>query len=297
MGQWVRPGWVWRARHSRTTCFAYVHFERYIYTLGSLHWGPALAKATVSKYYVLVPLLPVTFLVYSFEGMVVSLPQELIDETISCLPLNDKKTLRTCSLVARSWVYASQKRLFQSVSAPSKELGPWLGCISQKSSWLLRHVRHLNCMSERLGTAHTLYDHSRSLHRLSRITLSACRVSVNELVALVNCFLNLECLSLRRLPIPSTDSDKTPSLSRRHPLRKLYISEGYKGFSDDLGKLSEMGLRSDEVVFELNYILFRHSMTFFANPVIRAFRDARYVRLPGISNSMRNPYSHRMDPW
>ena len=44
------------------------------------------------------------------------LPQELIDEIIDHIdPCDDKRSLRNCSLVARSWRFASQKSLFKVV--------------------------------------------------------------------------------------------------------------------------------------------------------------------------------------
>ena len=40
------------------------------------------------------------------------LPQELLDEIVAHLPSDDVKTLRACSLVAKSWVYPAQRLLF-----------------------------------------------------------------------------------------------------------------------------------------------------------------------------------------
>ena len=58
-----------------------------------------------------------------------NLPQELLEEILSHLPLEDeqgKQSLQKCSLVAKSWVNPSQRRLFETVEIQDKTLNLWL---------------------------------------------------------------------------------------------------------------------------------------------------------------------------
>jgi len=72
------------------------------------------------------------------------LPQELIDEIIDNIPPNDRKSLRSCSLVAKSWVYPSRRRIFRSVDISGAAcLGSWLDKIPPTNIEILQHVHSL----------------------------------------------------------------------------------------------------------------------------------------------------------
>ena len=54
----------------------------------------------------------------TFSSMTVSLPQEITDKIIDTVAKDQAlqvPTLRTCSLVSRTWVYRSQKHLFSNI--------------------------------------------------------------------------------------------------------------------------------------------------------------------------------------
>ena len=75
-----------------------------------------------------------------------NLPQELLEEILSHLPLEDeqgKQSLQKHSLVAKSWVNPTQRRLFETVELQDKTLNLWLANIPSTNEELLRHVRSL----------------------------------------------------------------------------------------------------------------------------------------------------------
>ena len=102
------------------------------------------------------------------------LPSELVDEIIFQLR-HDKPTLLICSLVAKSWVYWSQKLLRDwHLRFTPETLRIWKETASPEGMGLLQHVRSLTCARfHPLDKFHG--DHLRSLNRLQHIVL--CRVS------------------------------------------------------------------------------------------------------------------------
>ena len=53
------------------------------------------------------------------------IPPELFDEILSCLPSDDRRSLQSCSLVAKSWVNPSRRRLFETVHIRATTLRAW----------------------------------------------------------------------------------------------------------------------------------------------------------------------------
>ena len=73
-----------------------------------------------------------------------NLPQELLDEILSHIPSWDRSSLRQCSLVSKSWLEPSRRRLFSYVYIHSNyTYEPWLKNVSPANTGLLRHVRSL----------------------------------------------------------------------------------------------------------------------------------------------------------
>jgi hypothetical protein len=70
-------------------------------------------------------------------------PVELVHEILSHLPIDDKQSFRSCSLVAKSWVDPSQQRLFALVTISPKNYRSWSNNISPENTRLLGHVRSL----------------------------------------------------------------------------------------------------------------------------------------------------------
>ena len=70
------------------------------------------------------------------------LPQELIDRTID--HVDDRKSLKTCSLVSSRWSHRSQKHLFAQVEfASQRDLERWCACIRPGPSGPSFLVEHL----------------------------------------------------------------------------------------------------------------------------------------------------------
>ena len=190
-----------------------------------------------------------------------SLPPELLDEIFSYLPLDYcKRPLRECSLVSKSWLEPSRRRLFSSVSINSFTYQPWLDNISPENIGLLRHVRSLTYSTEPYGRldnppgVYNLRDYFPSFRQLTTLTLwcmeieetipdhleifSAFQYTLLSLslddvsitwsafVALVGCFPRL-----RRLKIKETDfeADDGPVPELPHALHGglvVDLSEG-----------------------------------------------------------------------
>lgn len=261
-----------------------------------------------------------------------SLPWELFDEIISYL--GDKKSLRNCSLVARSWEYTSRKHLFNTVRVTGGKLKTWLNGTSQGSHGrFLNHIRHLSCSLECLSTSWlvkldlkhgALLNHFSSLSKLRRLDLQAthislslektelmfsalkttlshialldCEVLEGLLPTLINCLPNLKCLYLIEVCFLDNDFDKEHALPiSLPPLKKLYIDRGTTEYQGLLNKLWELGLRSDEIALVPTS---SKPCKAFANRVIRTFGvSAKCLRLPGVrSGACGLPYSYHGDP-
>jgi len=174
------------------------------------------------------------------------LPPELIDEIFSHLSLDEPQTLRNCSLVAKSWVYRSQKRLFETIHISELTHSSWANSISPANLELLHHVHFLTLHTTTwwchipVHGIHHLSDYLPSLYNLEslvlslmhlrvdfsqiknfsafRLTLSSlslrnCHLSTYVLITLVNYFPNLVDLELR-IPIYVGDYHRVPPLSR-----------------------------------------------------------------------------------
>lgn len=199
--------------------FAYVYAERYINTRGGF------SKDNNWQVTSHIPRTPPSDLTFSFhshlsEVVMNSLPQELFREILSYLLLDDKKSLRNCSLVVKSWVNISQEFLFKSIETGSGQLKSWLDriSISQRKVVLLGYVRRLTFEREELGQMdETLRDHFRFLKlkhltmlstyvtrmrpdmevfsafkgTLLSITISECYASKSGLIPLINYFPKL----------------------------------------------------------------------------------------------------------
>jgi len=114
-----------------------------------------------------------------------SLPRELIEEILSYLSSRDKQdqqSLRNCSLVAKSWINPSRRRLFKTVVIRKRDRQSWLDKISPSNTELLRHV-HSFCFSgsdrgsfSEFTDIKDLYVYFPSFRRLHTIRLFGVRV-------------------------------------------------------------------------------------------------------------------------
>jgi len=193
------------------------------------------------------------------------LPPELVDEIISHVAPDDMESLRNCSLVAKTWVYPSRRRLFETVNTcQAVHLELWLGSISPTNISVLQHVRFLCCRISNPPTpcgmmdpADLPGDYSPSFRRLERLTLTVgsfvsltqigtpgfryslsylclwyCRVKVSAIVACVDYFPNLLHLDLCNSRSDKADDQPIPPLPR--PLRKLTVTNSFPGDAPDL---------------------------------------------------------------
>jgi len=116
-----------------------------------------------------------------------SLPQELIEEILSYLTSRDKQdqqSLRNCSLVAKSWINPSRRRLFKTVVIRKRDYQSWLDKISPSNTELLRHVRSFYFsgsgpweLAPFTRFTEDLYVYFPSLRRLRTIRLSGAHIS------------------------------------------------------------------------------------------------------------------------
>ena len=211
-----------------------------------------------------------------------SLPQELIDKIFSHLSLDEPQTLRNCSLVAKSWVYPSQKKLFETVCISSSTHSSWADRISPANIELLLHVRsitytldmasqfhfpayRIDSISDYLPSFHNLeslilssidlrskLDISQQVrnfsafqHTLASLSLWGCSISSGALTTVVNYFPNLAGLQLRA-PIYRPAPEPVPLLSR--PLRgRLSIQLFMTKDIPVLDRLSDLPPELDEL--------------------------------------------------
>jgi len=197
------------------------------------------------------------------------LPPELLDEIVGHIPPGDKRSLRNCSLVAKSWVYPSRRHLFHTLWMETYSES-WLRSISQTNAEVLQHVRSLTCRtpqapnSPRITTdpMNFLHNYSPSLRQLERLTLTVgslgslaqigtpsafkhtlsylclwmCTIKVSTIVTLVNYYPNLAHLELNGPTHDEADDQPIPPLSR--PLQKLTATDlrndSYLGLVDQL---------------------------------------------------------------
>ncbi|KAF9647255.1 hypothetical protein BDM02DRAFT_3188164 [Thelephora ganbajun] len=215
-----------------------------------------------------------------------SLPQELLDEILSHLPLDygeDRRSLQSHSLVAKSWVNPSRRRLFRTVEIQETTLQSWFDTISPANEELLQHICSLSYIANATSQwavqqpeyhVDVLWDYLPSLHQLrhlslssmhipsdiaqqvemfsafrhtlSRLSLDYCNVTISALITLINYFPSLDCLDLNH-PLHEVDGEPVPPLSRPI-IQKLHISNVHGNGIDLLDKLSELGPVFDEIV-------------------------------------------------
>ena len=80
-----------------------------------------------------------------------NLPQEVLDEIFSHLPSNNKRSLRSCSLVSKSSLEPAYRLLFASISFEATAYQSWLNNISPTNTGLLRCARPLTYFVPRLA--------------------------------------------------------------------------------------------------------------------------------------------------
>ena len=175
-----------------------------------------------------------------------ALPPELVEEILIYLR-HDKRTLLNCSLVAKSWIYTSQKLYYWDQCFTPETYRTWQETASPTSTELLQHVRLLTCsLFTSLDDFHR--DHLKLFHRLQHLTLTRigsirpdvidllsaslntlsllhlCYVSVYDsiLAKFIDCFPNIRELHIDQATIEEDDST-SPSASRP-PRGKLRLN-------------------------------------------------------------------------
>ena len=105
-----------------------------------------------------------------------NLPRELLGETLNHLFSDHGQSLRSCSLVSKSWRGFSQRLLFTHTSINDDTYESFLNTISPTNP-ALRHVRSLTYFTLKFGEdgpnrhAYALQDHLPSFFQLQSLTL------------------------------------------------------------------------------------------------------------------------------
>ena len=176
---------------------------------------------------------------------VVELPLDLVDEIIMHLPPGDMDSLQNCSLVAKSWTYYCQKRLFEIMDLNQRSLPLWLDNISPTNDTLLGHVRQLSCHYPwgEIEPVHCrLRDYFPSFCNLT-IFMRGCTVTKSGFIT--NHFPNLTFLDLGDLGY-SRKYEPTPPLSRHH-FKKLFVDVWCFGSLIFIEELSKLAMRFDKI--------------------------------------------------
>ena len=237
------------------------------------------------------------------------LPQELVEEIIGHLPPDDEESLRNCSVVAKSWVRPSQKRLFEAVRITPQNLQPWLDTISPTNLELLRHVRQLSYSGYPKGALEPVHralrDYLPSLtqlrdfnffyshilsppqqialfsafqHTLSISRLESCHVTTNGFVTLINHFPNLSYLRIQTINHIREDEPATP-LSRTI-FKKLFVFVCLADTVVLLTELSNLGLCFEEV--DMSNFLPKSTWPNFSKRIVELFGEsAKCLRIRG----------------
>lgn len=138
------------------------------------------------------------------------LPEELLDEILGHLPLDDERSLRSCSLVSRSWLGPSRRLLFANIRIRRDNHQSWLNNISPTNTQLLRHARSLTYFYPLQETPDPRYCIRLLRHYLPSFrqlkTLNLCKLTVelttSEHLTLFSAFQNtLSSLSLTQVSI------------------------------------------------------------------------------------------------
>ncbi|KAF9645185.1 hypothetical protein BDM02DRAFT_3131246 [Thelephora ganbajun] len=114
------------------------------------------------------------------------LPEELLDEISGHLPPDGRRSLRNCSLVAKSWLQPSRRLLFARVFIRPATNQSWLDNISPMNTGLLYHVRSLKYLIGGGGTTdsrcgvYALRDYLLSFFRLQRLAL--CHTNIGPTI-------------------------------------------------------------------------------------------------------------------
>ena len=194
------------------------------------------------------------------------------------MPLDYNGLFRNCSLVAKSWVYPSHRRLFETIGFRSEaRFWSWLKSQRYGSPQHVRSLRleidnriqfrersidlarffnndcplfpQLRRLSLWLATPSSIHQFGMAMASqpaLEYLALEFCTVTINLLVTLVNRFPNLSHLKLCCLDPGPADNDPILPLSR--PLRKLSVCViCARDDLDIIGQFLELQPRCSEV--------------------------------------------------
>ena len=215
-----------------------------------------------------------------------NLPQEILDEILSHLPPDDDLSLHQCSLVSKSWLEPSRRRLFSDIRIGEEHHQRWLDKISPANTGLLRHVRSFTYFPElfhhdypRPGIC-ALRDYLPSLCQLRALTFSdlhieptisenleiftafrqtlsslsfnQVRITWSAFVALIGYFPNLRKLDVQ-MSWFMVDDSPVPQLS--HVLRGTLLVSNYRFIDTEpfIDRLHTLKPEFDELVIIWDY--------------------------------------------
>lgn len=158
-----------------------------------------------------------------------NVPPELLDEILGHLPSDEGRSLRSCSLVCKSWLDPSRRLLFTHVRLRQDNYKRWLNKISPTNTGVLSHVHSLTYFLRGIGAPDSrsfyvfrdyfpafsqlrtltfchldieptipqhLHLFSAFKHSLSALSLGGVSIPWSAFVALVGYFPNLRSLNL-----------------------------------------------------------------------------------------------------
>ena len=98
------------------------------------------------------------------------IPQDVIDEILDCLA-SDRKSLRKCALVAKSWIPSCRRHLFRAIVFTPKSRTRWLETFPVPEESPARHVRSIYLSGTRDITPGRLLEHSPWFTNVEKVTL------------------------------------------------------------------------------------------------------------------------------
>lgn len=115
-----------------------------------------------------------------------NLPEEVLDEILSHLPSDNGRTLRSCSLVSKSWLEPSRRLLFANIIIRRDNYQSWREKIPPTKTGLLHHIRMFTYFlrgdrHSDLCRVHTLRDYLPSFCNLKNLTL--CNMTIEQTIS------------------------------------------------------------------------------------------------------------------
>ena len=202
----------------------------------------------------------------------------------------DRQSLKSCSLVAKSWIDPSRRRLFETVLISNTDRRLWLDKISPTNTELLRHVRSLFYVGyyprdhkpfPKYTDTDDLYPYFPSFRQLDDIIISDARISSDipeqiemfsscqqalsslalstvslqwrSFIALIDYFPNLRNLELQCLSFEDENRNPPPLSRPLHGTLSFYLSKE-KNLAAFFDWFTRLEVEYEELVVDLGEV-------------------------------------------